>query len=474
MDHDRTQQFLTTIRYTVGLLCWLSSTTCTFAETVSPTQYGAIANDDLSDTAAIQRAIDECSAKGEGIVLLEHGKFIAGSLRIKSGVTLKIAEDAELHFSMDRNEIQQGVWILAENAQQVGITGPGKIVGKGSECFRIRFDRVLEWMQDGARSGAVKHPVEVNGILYTHMIQFVNCTDVRVAEIILEDSQHWTVHVLGCRDVLVSKVQVRNLPYGPYTDGIDIDSSENVRVEDCDVTAGDDAYCVKTTGKRGVRLPAKNITFERCIARSPTNGFKIGTETVYDISDVTFRDCSVEPAIPGIGPIGGLTITSVDGAKVSNVVAEKVEIELARCPIFIRLGNRNRRPNGDAPRQGSMDNIDISDVNVRACTLPIIISGIAEGPVRSVNLKAIHINRIGPGAPIDPSFVPEQSAEYPEATMFGNLPGRILFCRHAAQIKLDRCTANADPLEKPDSTIVMVNCKSVKGEIVSRSIPVNE
>lgn len=445
-------------------LCCVTLASRGYADTFDPTRYGAVADDDDSDTAAIQRAIDECSKSGNGIVLLEGGTFIAGSLKLKSGVTLKLAKDSELHCSLERNDIQRGVWISAEGAERVGISGPGKIVGKGSECFRIRFDSVFAWLKKGAKSGAVKHPVEVHGRLYTHMIQIVKCRDVTIEDVNLNDSQHWTVHVLDCKNVAISKVRIRNLPYGPYTDGIDIDSSSDVKVVDCDVTAGDDAYCVKTTGKRGVRSPATNITFERCIARSPTNGFKIGTETLYDISKVTFKDCKVTSAIPGIGPIGGLTITSVDGANVSHVTAKGIEMELVRCPIFIRLGNRNRGQT-DPSKFGSMENVKISDINVKACTMPAIVSGIEDAPIRSLTLQNIHINRIGKGAARKPVSVPEHGKEYPEATMFGNLPARILFCRHARNVELVHLTANAVAAKDAGPAMTVVDCVALDGQV---------
>ncbi len=333
---------VTTMFKLVSILVFLSCSCFSWAESLDARRYGAIPDDSKSDTAAIQRAIDECSESGGGTVSLKGGTFVAGSINIKSGVTLKIEKGAVLECSSDRSEFVRGVWILAEDADHVGIIGRGKIVGDGSRCFQIRFDSVLAWLRDGARSGAVTHPVEVRNLAYTHMLQFVNCRDVSLEDIRLEYSQHWTVHLLGCCGAKIQRVRIRNLPYGPYTDGIDIDSSSDVHVVDCDVTAGDDAYCVKTTGKRGVRSPAKNVTFERCIARSPTNGFKIGTETQFDISDVTFRDCKVSAAIPGIGPIGGLTITSVDGANISSIVAERIDMELVRCPIFIRLAGQRQ------------------------------------------------------------------------------------------------------------------------------------
>lgn len=457
-----------TMARTVLLLCFVSIASIARANSYDPTRYGAIADDGKSDTSAIQQAIDECSRAGQGVVLLEGGKFIAGSLRIKSGVTLKIAKGAELHCSPDQEELHRGVWILAEDAKNVGITGPGKIFGRGSECFRVRFDSILAWLKDGARSGAVKHPVEVRGQLYTYMLQFVNCSHVNMDDILLQDSQHWTVHVLGCRDVQISKVFIRNLPYGPYTDGIDIDSSSNVRVVDCDVTAGDDAYCVKTTGKRGIRLPANDVTFERCVARSPTNGFKIGTETLFDISNVTIQGCQVLPAILGIGPIGGLTITSVDGAHVSNISARGIEMELVRCPILVRLGSRNPRRDAEPHTLGSMEDVRIENVRVKACTLPVIVSGIDEAPIRSLSLRDIHVNRVGQAAALHPESVPERPKEYPEATMFGALPGRILFCRHARNVILDRFTANAAPKDKAGAAMAVVQCEGLEGRIDER------
>lgn len=179
-------------------------------------------------------------------------------------------------------QFRDHVWLLARNAKQIGLQGEGVITGNGSDYFKIEPRQILAWIGAGAKTGKVKHPIQNRAISYNYTIQFSECQDVSISGLRFLDSPHWTIHTLACDRVKIEKVTIQNLLYGPYTDGFDIDACNDVVVKNCVVTAGDDAFCVKFTNKRGLARPCGRILFEDCIARSATNGFKIGTETQDD------------------------------------------------------------------------------------------------------------------------------------------------------------------------------------------------
>ena len=400
------------------------------------TEQGAIADDELADTAAIQAAMDKCESSGGGEVMLTGGRFIAGQLNLRGGVTLVVAADAVLQASPEPADYPDRVWLRADRLKRVGLRGPGKLAGGGSACFDIHLADVMQWKQAGAQTGAVKHPVRRLGVPVSHLIQFAECEDVRVSRVLIEDSPTWTLHLLGCERVRIEDVTINNLCYGSYNDGMDIDGSSHVLVKNCVVTAGDDAFCIKTSGHRGIRRASSDIVFEDCLARSPTNGFKIGTETLDDIRDVVIRRCRVEGPLPFVVPLAGIAIASVDGAEIENVTLDDVRMGPVRCPIFIRLGARWKNVQPDQRCAGSIVGVSLSKVEVARSQQCITLAGLPAQPLRHIQLREVHVRRFdGSTSPRPPSDIPEHPAAYPESPMFGKLPARLLFARHVTGLQ---------------------------------------
>ena len=52
----------------------------------SVNDYGAVSDTVTVNTKAIQKAIDECAAKGGGIVTFKPGTYVSGSIFVKSNV----------------------------------------------------------------------------------------------------------------------------------------------------------------------------------------------------------------------------------------------------------------------------------------------------------------------------------------------------------------------------------------------------
>jgi polygalacturonase len=271
----------------------------------------------------------------------------------------------------------------------------------------------------------------------THLIQFAECEDVRVSSLSIDDSPTWTLHVLGCERVRIEDVTINNLCYGSYNDGMDIDGSSRVLVKNCVVTAGDDAFCIKSTGHSDIRRASSDIVFEDCLARTPTNGFKIGTETLDDIRDVVFRRCRVEGPLPFVAPLAGITIASVDGARIENVSVEDVKMGLVRCPVFIRLGARWKNVPPGQRRAGSITGVSLRKVEVASSRQCITLAGLPGQPLRDIQLTDIHVRRLaGTTSARASSDIPELPADYPESPMFGKLPARLLFARHVTGLQM--------------------------------------
>lgn len=63
------------------------------------TEFGAVGDGTTLDTAAIQRAVDACSAAGGGTVLFPPGAFLSGTVFLKDNVCLYLDAKAVLRGS---------------------------------------------------------------------------------------------------------------------------------------------------------------------------------------------------------------------------------------------------------------------------------------------------------------------------------------------------------------------------------------
>ena len=212
--------------------------------------------------------------------------------------------------------------------------------------------------------------------------------------------------------------------------------NHDVFITNCVIETGDDAICLKTTSP----TPCRDIAIERCTMTTACAAFKIGTETVGDLSNIRVRDCHVLRA-----NLGAVKILSVDGAHVSNVRVENIRVDDADTPIFLRLGARGRsfRPGDATLPPGSISNIAIRNLTAqRARRIGILISGIPSHPIENVSLKDISITMVPDpsGTPITqtPPEPEEKPAAYPEVRMFGaDLPASGLYARHVRGLTLN-------------------------------------
>ena len=394
-------------------------------------EYGAVNDGETISTAGIQRAIDKCSESGGGTVEFPAGRYLSGTVFLKSNITLHLSAGAILEGSKNINDYPVTPYpvrsytdnytnrslIYAEALKSVAITGEGIINGNGSS-FIIQEELVKKSLSDSYR-------------LRPYIIRFVNCEDINVENITLLNSPMWVQHYLFCRNVYIRGVSVRS-KVNRNNDGIDIDACENVRISDCDIISGDDAIVIKST----LDIPCRNVTITNCLISSDCNGFKLGTESNGGFQNITLSNCIVYNT-----RLAAIALEMVDGGSMSNVTVSGVNMDSVGCVLFIRLGNRARpfKENMERPGMGRLSGIMISNIQAtNAGPVGCSITGLPSYPAGNISLRDIRINFTGGGtSDLVSRKIEEFPDKYPEYRMFGMLPAYGFYCRHVTGLSMD-------------------------------------
>lgn len=414
--------------------------------------YGAIPDGKSLCTNAIQSAIDECSATGGGRVIVPQGTFLTGTLFIKNGVLLWLDAGAVILGSTNMADYKPRGVIRSSHQKNVGMAGYGIIDGQGWAFWeKSRENRQADFGMNPAWNFA--HKPRSSDM----MVQFENCQSVRIEGVTLKNSESWTLHLLACDDVLVTKIKIRNPQHGPNTDGIDINASRRVIISDCDIYTTDDAIVFKNKDPKYWDRACEDIIVTGCILTTSCNAFKIGTETIGDFRNIVFSNSIIKAGDPEnelsviaaqqaspdsydnvLSPRSGISLETVDGSNVSNITVSNIVME-ARVPIFLRLGNRGRKANlmDTASVPGTLKNIIISGIVAYNASTTSSITGLPGYNVENVKLDNIIIHTRGGGdEALANKKLDEAEKTYPNATMWGHLPASGLFVRHVNGLEM--------------------------------------
>jgi len=412
--------------------------------------YGAVAKKSHLSTAAIQKAIDECSAKGGGRVVVPKGKWLTGALVLKNGVTLYLEKKAMLygstdprHYVLNKNSkiIYTTQLIYAIRAHNIGIAGEGTIDGQGAAFTDAACNAVM-----------VTRPM---------LIRFDTCKDIMVSGVTLRNAGVWQQHYYDCENLTIKGITVYN-HCNVCNDGIDLTNCRNVLVTQSRIDSDDDAICLKTFSEK----PCENVTVTDCVVATHCNALKIGSETVGDFRNIRFSNCKVvrsksKKVINGCAiAVAGLAVESIDGARISNVSFSDITIDGTESPIFIRLGNRNDTY-GHQPKKrlvGDINGVTIKNVTVKnAGTTGSSITGIPGQTVKNVTLTNVEItHKGGQGKRELPRDNREKSE--PNAMMWGTLPAQGIFVKYAENVKTDGVSIRAKKADQRPA-IYRVNVK---------------
>jgi polygalacturonase len=293
-------------------------------------EMGVVADTSAASTAALQRVIDACAAAGGGTVLVPSGCYLTGTLWMRSHVTLQLEAGAKLVGVPDIQAfpIVASKWEgLAKPSYAALIAGDGleniAIIGRGS------IDGGGEFWWDLERRNLLKHT-------RPRIIRLINCRNVLVDGISMSNSAYWSLNPVGCDNVTINRVTIKNPPDSPNTDGINPDSCSNVHIANCHIDVGDDCIAIKAGTEddgRGVARPCENITITNCTMHRGHGGVVMGSETHGNIRNVVISNCVFCETDRGIRlksrrGRGGV----VEDVRVSNIVMDGV-----LCPLVINM-----------------------------------------------------------------------------------------------------------------------------------------
>ena len=312
---------------------------------------------------AIQKAIDKCSAKGGGRVIIPTGqKFLTAAIQLKNGVNLVIEEGAVLEFAFEPElyPIVPTRWegldcwnlsplIYAYQAKDIAITGKGTIDGGGSNetwwpwCGNKRFGmkeggiaqnqgaraRLLKYAEDGVDMDERRFG-PTDG-LRPQMINFNQCDGILIEDVTLLRSPFWVIHPLLSTDITVRGVHINN--DGPNGDGCDPESCDRVLIENCYFNTGDDCIAIKSArnndGRQGGQgrfagKPSKNIIIRHCKMQNGHGGVVIGSEISGGCQNVYAEDCEMDS--PNLDRVLRIKTNSCRGGIIENINMRNITV----------------------------------------------------------------------------------------------------------------------------------------------------
>lgn len=298
-------------------------------------QYGAVGDGKSMNTKAIQQAIDACAAKGGGTVQFKPGSYVTGSIFLKKNVNLQIDKDVLILGSesfSDYPDIDTRIagieikWpaalINVIDATNAAVTGRGTINARGKFCWDMYWAMRRQYEPKGLRWIVDYDAKRVRTILVQ------NSSDVTLKGFTVKNAGFWTVQLLYSHHLTVDGLIIRNNEdgHGPSTDGVDVDSSSWVLIENCDIDCNDDDFALKSgrdwDGLR-VNRPTEYVVIRKCIARKGGGLLTLGSETSGGIRHVLATD------LVGKGTGNGFHIKSATtrGGTVEDIHFQNIQMD---------------------------------------------------------------------------------------------------------------------------------------------------
>ncbi|WP_462409512.1 glycoside hydrolase family 28 protein [Neobacillus sp. Marseille-QA0830] len=392
-------------------------------------EYGAIGDGKTRATEAIQTAIDDAAESG-GTVVFDPGIYLTGSLFVKSNVELRIDEGVEIRGIVDESAYPEmwsrvaGVemnWpaglINVFHQKNVKITGKGLLNGQGEYWWK------KYWGED--KLGGMRKFYEAQGLRWAvdydckrpRMIIVHESSEVELSGLSLIRSPFWNVHICYSHHIQVNGLTITDSK-GPSTDGVDIDSSEHVLVENCFVDCNDDNLCIKAgrdyDGLR-VKRPCQDVTVRNCVL-GHGEGITIGSETSGDIRNIEFYNIKANKTNNGFR----LKSAKTRGGLIENIIVHDIEMTDVAHPLIFEL---NWHPKysyceipvdykGEVPEHWKVlakkvnppelgipefKNMEIFNLKASDAKVAFAVAAFLEKPIHHVNFHDIEIYAKGAG-----------------------------------------------------------------------------
>ncbi len=398
--------------------------------------FGAVGDGATPATQSLQAAIDTCSADGGGTVLVAGGRYLTGTLRLRSNVCVRVEAGAAIVGStriddyatdtdrtMYRGEpYMDRCLIFAKDATNIAIEGQGVIDGQG-KSFPERGDP---------------------GRNRPKLIRLLNCSRIRIRDICLQAPASWTTEIRYCSDIAVDGITIFSRA-NSNGDGLDFDGCTKVRVCNSTFDASDDSICLQTSLPE---KPCRDVVVSNCSFSSRWAGIRIGLLSRGDFENVLVTNCTFRDHADS-----GLKIQMNEGAEMRNMVFSNLAMKNVPRPVFLTFCQKAawvdaprelppmRRVSGMVFSNIVVDSGDISGAAAKTCGFQI--TGMPGYPVEGLVFSDIRATFPGGGTAEDAGTVlaeltPENLGNrWPEYGGFrGTVPAFGFYARHVKDLTL--------------------------------------
>ncbi|XP_030530530.2 probable polygalacturonase [Rhodamnia argentea] len=360
------------------------------------TDFGGVGDGVAVNTEAFERAVSAISKlgkRGGGQLNVPPGQWLTAPFNLTSHMTLFLAEGAVIlgiedqkywplmpplpsyGYGREHPGPRYGSLIHGQNLRDIVITGHnGTINGQGQSWWKKYRQKLLNHTRGP-------------------LVQIMWSSDIVISNITLRDSPFWTLHPYDCKNVTIKNVTILAPIFeAPNTDGIDPDSCEDMVIEDCYISVGDDAVAIKSGWDQyGIAYgrPSTNILIRNLVVRSMVSaGVSIGSEMSGGVSNVTVENLLVWDSRRAVR----IKTAPGRGGYVRDITYRNITFENVRVGIVIKTDYNEHPDEGYDPKAfPTLQHISFIGVHGQGVRVPVRIHGSEEIPVRNVTFRDMSV-----------------------------------------------------------------------------------
>ncbi|XP_042055459.1 probable polygalacturonase [Salvia splendens] len=360
------------------------------------TDFGGVGDGVTLNTAAFEkavRAISKLGGKGGGQLNVPPGYWLTAPFNLTSHMTLFLAEGAVIlgiddekywplmpplpsyGYGREHPGPRYGSLIHGQHLKDVTITGHnGTINGQGQAWWRKYKQKLLNHTRGP-------------------LVQIMWSSNILISNITLRDSPFWTLHPYDCKNVTIKNLTILAPVFqAPNTDGIDPDSCEDMVIEDCYISVGDDAIAIKSGWDQyGVRYgrPSKNILIKNLVVRSNVSaGISIGSEMSGGVSNITIENIYIWKSRRAVR----IKTAPGRGGYVRGITYRNLTFDTCRVGIVIKTDYNEHPDMGYDPKAFPvLEDISYTSIHGESVRVPVRIQGTAEIPVKNIFFRDMSV-----------------------------------------------------------------------------------
>ncbi len=408
--------------------------------------FGIRSDGNTLNTRSIQYAVDYIHNKGGGKLVFDVGRYLTGSVHLRSNVSIELKKGAMLMGSLNPLEYDNRpgmALLMADSQENIAVTGEGAIDGQGEQVAL----NIIALVRNGIINDPLNHD-RPHETIRPMLFSFRSCKNIVVKGITLRNAASWVQCYDRVENLTIDGITVDSRAYW-NNDGIDIVDCKSVRITGCYINSADDGICLKSQLQE---VFCSDILIRDNTISSSASAIKFGSASQGGFRDVRIIHNTVFDTYRS-----AIALECVDGGFLDSIAIDSLQAFHTGNAIFLRLGERVKG------RKGSLSNVRISHVTITIPAgkpdagydyegpavedmprnvSPVVIAGLPGQYITNIRFNDIEINYPGGGnrlfanAPLDRlDSIPEMPEKYPEFSMFKELPAWGIYIRHARELQ---------------------------------------